>query len=112
MSKIRFMYQYLKDEKLHYLAELHDDDGVLGEDFFDNTEEFLEHTKANNINFVGEVDAELMLTELLTKNIRIEYDKEHGMGAYDVRLERMNENITKQLQRIYDDINDTNCGNN
>jgi len=96
------MYQYLKDENLHYLAELHDDDGVLGEDFFNTTEEFLEYTKVNNITFVGEINAEVMLTELLTKNIRIEYDNELGEGAYDAMLKLADENNIKLVKKLYE----------
>tara|TARA_R110000851_G_scaffold196444_2_gene347351 strand:- start:4347 stop:4658 length:312 start_codon:yes stop_codon:yes gene_type:complete len=100
---IRNMYQYLDKEKLHYLAELCDEEGVLGEDFFDSTEEFLEHVKENNIEYVGEIDAELMLTELLTKNIKIEYDKELGEGAYDEMIRLVDEKNLKLIKKLYNE---------
>lgn len=70
----KFMYQYLDGENLHYLAELDDEEGVMGEYFFNSTEEFLDYTKENDIKFEGAIDAELMLTELLTKDVGY-YDK-------------------------------------
>lgn len=44
MESNSWHYQYLNDEKLHYLTEVHPEDGILGELFFETTEEFL----ANN----------------------------------------------------------------
>jgi len=99
------MYQYLKNEKLHYLAELDDEEGVMGEDFFESTEAFLDYVEANNIEYVGEIDAELYITELLTKNIEIEYDKELGEGAYAEMMKLMNENIMKQIKKIQNERN-------
>ena len=85
---IRHMYQYLKSEKLHYLAELDDEEGVIGEDFFESTEEFLEHVKENDIKYVGKIDAELMLSEMLNKELKneIESNKELGIEPMNGRI--------------------------
>ena len=42
-------YQYLKDEKLHYITELDSKDGVLSETFVDTMDEVYEFLKKNNI---------------------------------------------------------------
>lgn len=42
-------YQYLKDEKLHYITELDSEDGILSETFVDTMEEVYEFLKNNNI---------------------------------------------------------------
>jgi hypothetical protein len=68
----KFLYQYLDKENLHYLAELHDEDGVMGEDFFNTTEEFLEHVKENNIEYVGAIDFNVHLSEVVNKEGGIE----------------------------------------
>ena len=96
MESNSWNYQYLEDEKLHYLTEVHPEDGILGELFFETTEEFLDYTKKHNITFKGEVDAKVFLDELIVKNVEIEYDKEHGEGAFDALFNDL-ANILKKI---------------
>jgi len=99
-------YQYLKDEKLHYLTEVHPEDGILGELFFESTEEFLDYTEKNNITFNGEIDAEVFLGELLTKEIEIQFDKEHGEGAYKGMVDLRDELMVEELKKLIKDKNE------
>jgi hypothetical protein len=77
------MYQYLDKEKLHYLAELCDEEGVLGEDFFDTTEDFLEHVKENNIEYVGEIDFNVHLSEVVN-NTPLPWFGKVSEGMYQI----------------------------
>lgn len=46
-------YQYLEDEKLHYITELHPEDGILGEHFFEYNQvgDLIEFCIQNNLYF-------------------------------------------------------------
>lgn len=46
-------YQYLEDEKLHYITECHPEDGILGEHFFENHEygDMIKFCLDNNLSF-------------------------------------------------------------
>jgi len=60
-------YQYLTDEKLHYITELDSKDGVLSETFVDTMEEVYEFLKNNNITLPDCANVNLEI-ERLRKN--------------------------------------------
>lgn len=41
--------QYFRFEDIYYLAELHDEDGIITELFFDTKTEIVDYIKNNNI---------------------------------------------------------------
>ena len=69
-------YQYLNDEKLHYLVEIHPEDGILGEHFFKTAQEILDYAEEHKINFNGKIDAELYISEEMERDFAIELIKE------------------------------------
>lgn len=57
--KTIWLKQYLEDENLHYLTELHEEDGILGEYFFYTAKELNDYVKENKIIFNRELYGEL-----------------------------------------------------
>ena len=45
----KWLCQYLDLENMYYLVELHDEDGIMGEHFFETEEELDIYIKNNNI---------------------------------------------------------------
>jgi len=50
-QKTTWHKQYLRDESLYYLTELHPEDGILGEFFFNTQKEMDTYIKKNKIVF-------------------------------------------------------------
>jgi hypothetical protein len=48
-NKIKWHWQYLRDEDLWYLTELHDEDGILGEHFFESSTEMNDYIVKHDI---------------------------------------------------------------
>lgn len=50
-------YQYLLGENLHYLVELHPDEGIISENFFETFEEYMAFVRENRIKVKHDDDA-------------------------------------------------------
>jgi hypothetical protein len=68
-------YQYLEDEKLHYLTELHPEDGILGEHFFETEDEYKKYVKENNLMVFPKVDFEKEIGKVVDK-FKENYDEQ------------------------------------
>lgn len=49
-----WLYQYLTDENIHYLVEMHPEEGIISELFFDTHDEYREYITINEITVKDE----------------------------------------------------------
>ena len=61
-------YQYIKEEQLHYITEIHSDDGVITEEFPNTLDDVYKFLNDNNITLT-----ELSQGNLETERLRVKY---------------------------------------